>query len=109
MLTNEVTIYIDTFKVKRNQRLREMEVMAVKMTIEELDVKKAHNEATRERYLAYKEKHGVSNAAFAVRAGFSRGTIQNWLARKFDFSHQSLEHIQHYLGCIHDKLEDINS
>ncbi|PEE18285.1 hypothetical protein CON53_09185 [Bacillus cereus] len=82
--------------------------MARKLTNEELDVKVAMNEATRERYKAYKERVGCTNTAFASRVGFSRCILQNWLAGKFDFSQQSCEHIQFYISCIHDNLEDIH-
>ncbi|MGG0648518.1 hypothetical protein ABE083_16885 [Bacillus mycoides] len=74
---------------------------------EELDVKVAMNEATRQRYLKYKEITGCSNTAFAVKVGFGRGTIQNWLAGKFDFSAQSLEHIQFEIGSTQEQLRSI--
>ncbi|MED0943694.1 hypothetical protein [Bacillus mycoides] len=81
--------------------------MPIKLTTEEVDIKLAMNEATRERYKAYKERVGCTNAAFASRVGFSRTIIQRWMNGSFDFSQQSCEHMQFYMSCIHDKLEDI--
>ncbi|MEK7017616.1 hypothetical protein [Bacillus sp. FSL R9-9410] len=78
-----------------------------KLTVEEADVKVAMNQATRERYLKYKEITGCSNTAFAVKVGFGRCTIQNWLAGKFDFSQQSLEHIQFIIGSTQEQLRSI--
>ncbi|VXC60502.1 conserved hypothetical protein [Bacillus mycoides] len=78
--------------------------MPKKLTEAEVDVKRDMNESTRERYLAYKERVGCTNSAFAVRVGFSRCIIQKWLAGSFDFSQQSCEHMQFYMGCVHDSL-----
>ncbi|EJR61552.1 Uncharacterized protein BC141101_01399 [Bacillus toyonensis] len=74
---------------------------------EELDVKAAMNEATRERFNKYKAITGCSNTAFAVKVGFSRCIIQNWLAGKFDFSAGSLEHIQFVIGSTQEQLRNI--
>ncbi|RAN84985.1 hypothetical protein [Bacillus sp. SRB_331] len=81
--------------------------MPLKLTEEELDIKIAMNEATRERYLKYKEITGCSNSVFAVKVGFGRCTIQNWLAGKFDFSQQSLEHMQFIIGSTQEQLRSI--
>ncbi|MGG3446279.1 hypothetical protein [Bacillus nitratireducens] len=80
--------------------------MSIKLT-SEVDVKVTLNEATRERFNKYKVITGCSNTAFAVKVGFSRCTIQNWLAGKFDFSAGSLEHIQFVIGSTQEQLRNI--